>query len=392
MSSQKPSAALVHLDLLRGVSAIAVLAQHLRGIVFGGVPSDAHTVAKGVYFVTGFGHAAVVFFFVLSGFFIGTSVLDSMAAGRWSWRHFLLRRLTRLWVVLIPVLLITTALDATGMHLLGAEGTIYSGKLVDLSSSTAARETLTIKVFLGNLFFIQEMRAPVYGTNSALWSLGYEFWCYLLFPLSALVFARSSSAKTRLLATVGVLAIAGLGSFPLVRYFVCWLFGAAVAGVWRGAAKRWASSGPWLVFASMLFLGALATDRFARGAVWADLALAAATAAFMIVLLARAAQDRCAPVSERYRRFATTLAGFTYTLYLVHFPIIVFFSAACIRAERWDPTATHLLAATALGLGILAFSYLLARVTERKTDAVRASVETALARWMKSSYGVAPRE
>lgn len=392
-AAKRPSAALVHLDLLRGISAVAVLAQHLRGIVFGSAPADASGLAKGIYFVTGLGHAAVVFFFVLSGFFIGTSVLDSMAAKRWSWRHFLLRRLTRLWVVLIPVLFITAALDSTGMHLFGAEGTIYSGKLVELWSTSGARETLTIKTFLGNLFFLQEMRTTVYGTNGALWSLGYEFWCYLLFPLFAFVFARSSSAKTRVLSMVGVLAIFfGSGSLPLVKYFGCWLFGAAVAGIWRGVAKRWTASGPWLALASLLFVGAIATDRLVRGAVWADFGLAAATAVFMIVLLARASQDRCAPVSEGYRGVAKTLAGFTYTLYLVHFPIIVFFSAAFIRAERWEATADHVLAGVGLGVGILAFSYLLARLTEKNTDAVRASIESALSRWMKSADRRAPSD
>ncbi|MGC4079574.1 MAG: acyltransferase [Rubrivivax sp.] len=376
----------MHLDLLRGISAIAVLAQHLRGICFGAPRPDVRTVAKGVYFLTGLGHAAVIFFFVLSGFFIGTSVLDSVAARRWLWRHFLLRRLTRLWVVLIPVLVITFALDSMGMHLFGDEGTIYSGKLVELWSAAGARETLSIRVFFGNLFFLQEMRTSVYGTNGALWSLGYEFWCYLLFPLFVLAFARSSSWKTRGLATLGVLAIFGItNNLPLIKYFGLWLFGAIVAAVWRVAAKRWASTGPWLGFASVLLAGAVAFDRVARGEVWADFALAAATAIFMIVLLARAAQGRCAPVGERYQRFATTLAGFTYTLYLVHFPIVVFFSAACIRAERWDPTATHVAAATTLGFGILAFSYLLARLTERHTDAVRASIEAALGRWMKGS-------
>src|SRR3954462_5831744 len=79
-ATKRPSAALVHLDLLRGISAVAVLAQHLRGICFGSAPADAHVLSKDVDFVTGLGDVAVVCFFVLSGFFIGTSVLDSMAA------------------------------------------------------------------------------------------------------------------------------------------------------------------------------------------------------------------------------------------------------------------------------------------------------------------------
>lgn len=63
-----------HLDLIRGLSALAVMS----------------------------GHEAVMVFFVLSGFFIGTSVLESFRERRWSWRAYLINRLTRLQLVLVP--------------------------------------------------------------------------------------------------------------------------------------------------------------------------------------------------------------------------------------------------------------------------------------------------
>ena len=66
------------------------------------------------YFATGLGHQAVVVFFVLSGYLVGGSVLTAYQSGRWSWAAYALRRLTRLWVVLLPALIITLAVDGLG--------------------------------------------------------------------------------------------------------------------------------------------------------------------------------------------------------------------------------------------------------------------------------------
>src|SRR5437868_5279704 len=96
------------LDLVRGLSALAVMAGHLRGLFF--VPFDqanAPTALIGaVYFLTSLGHQAVVVFFVLSGYFIAGNVLRSLADQSWNWRGYLTRRLVRLSIVLIPALLL----------------------------------------------------------------------------------------------------------------------------------------------------------------------------------------------------------------------------------------------------------------------------------------------
>ena len=71
----------VHLDLIRGVSAVAVLLYHLRGLFFVDYPFLGHRIRahqSALYAVTGYGHQAVMVFFVLSGYFIGTSVMESV--------------------------------------------------------------------------------------------------------------------------------------------------------------------------------------------------------------------------------------------------------------------------------------------------------------------------
>ena len=59
-------------------------------------------VGKAFYFVSNYGHTAVIVFFLLSGYFVGGSVLRQVEAGTWSWQRYLTERMSRLWIVLIP--------------------------------------------------------------------------------------------------------------------------------------------------------------------------------------------------------------------------------------------------------------------------------------------------
>jgi peptidoglycan/LPS O-acetylase OafA/YrhL len=101
----------VHLDMARGLAAWAVVFGHLRNIFFQDYQAIAskssNLIIKTAYFLSGFGHEAVIVFFVLSGFFITRSIMMAEQRGRWSWKWYLSQRLTRLWIVLIPALIMT---------------------------------------------------------------------------------------------------------------------------------------------------------------------------------------------------------------------------------------------------------------------------------------------
>ena len=71
-------------------------------------------VANGFYLITGLGHQAVLVFFVLSGYFVGGSVVDGFQRRRFSWTGYGIARLSRLWTVLLPALLLTLVLDTLG--------------------------------------------------------------------------------------------------------------------------------------------------------------------------------------------------------------------------------------------------------------------------------------
>src|SRR5205823_6105371 len=122
---------LEHIDMLRGLAAVLVMAGHLRAFVFSTFASlnNPDVTIKLFYGLTGLGHQAVIVFFAMSGFLVGGKALDDMISGRWSWARYLVRRLSRLWIVLIPALITTAILDEIGIALTSGVG--YDGSLYD---------------------------------------------------------------------------------------------------------------------------------------------------------------------------------------------------------------------------------------------------------------------
>lgn len=135
------------------------------------------------YLTTGLGHQAVMVFFVLSGYLVGGSVLTAYQSGRWSWMNYTLRRMSRLWMVLLPALVLTLVLDSVGRHFfpLGYEGKFQA--ICNSVPTLAKPDNLQATTFLGNALFLQNIEVPILGTNGPLWSLANEFWYYMFFPL-----------------------------------------------------------------------------------------------------------------------------------------------------------------------------------------------------------------
>ena len=111
---------------------------------------------KVFYFLTGFGHQAVIVFFVLSGFFVGGSILKNPQ--RFSFMHYLIARLSRLWVVLIPMLALTYLIDyIISMNL----PELLQGEHLSALNSGPGEEYSTSGItFLANVLFLQTIYTP----------------------------------------------------------------------------------------------------------------------------------------------------------------------------------------------------------------------------------------
>ena len=163
-----------------------MVAEHARSLIFvdyGDLKSPG-ILAKGFYFLTGFGHEAVMVFFVISGYLVGGKVWSLYREGRFGWRRYLADRASRLYAVLFVALLLGAAMDWTGYLFFNKYGLYnqgYEGAIAVLGA--APIERMGWRDFLVNAFFLQTIVGPTFGSNGPLWSLAYEWWYYVLFPL-----------------------------------------------------------------------------------------------------------------------------------------------------------------------------------------------------------------
>ncbi len=374
--SLRGAAASDHLDMVRGAAAIAVTLAHLRQGFFVS-PSDirlhSNPVIKIVYFATAFGHYSVMIFFVLSGFLVGRIVLRGRLEGNFSWSDYATNRLTRLYVVLIPALIIGAVWDLIGIHLFGISG-IYGG--LTSNHSDAVLPHLSAGIMLGNALFLQGILTPTFGSNGPLWSLSYEFWYYVLFPLMVLAFPSRKAGWTHAFYGAAACMVVLFITQPMRTYFLIWLLGATL----NLAPEEPGKSGYLWVVATVgtavLVVAAVnsKTDVNKCG----DFVVGAAAAVLIFVISRSSAKSR----SGLYSRAARGLAGFSYALYLLHGPVMVFVSAWLVPPRLWQPTAPHVAIAAALGIFTVAYALLIAQFTEWRTDAVRRRVADAL--WHRS--------
>ena len=358
----------VHLDLIRGVSAAAVLLYHLRGLFFVDFPflPSKPLLLSALYAVTGYGHQAVMVFFVLSGYFVGTSVTESVGKQQWSWSIYLVNRLTRLQLVLFPALVLGAIWDRIGMRIPQAAPLYYDALYKFSVASVALRST--VPVFLENFFFLQSITSPVFGSNGPLWSLSYEFWYYIVFPSLLLATAAWVGIRNRILYAGLALFLLWFIGAQISSYFLIWLAGALVGRLQQ--IRRFKSPSVALpLSAGLIFVGALLWSRTHR--VFSDLLtdyfVACCFALWLYTLLHGSRED----ASPAYVYVAKKLSGFSYTLYLTHFPALLLLRGLLNPRGNWQPDPVHLAYAIGIGSLILSYAYWVAEFTEARTARVR---------------------
>lgn len=165
-------AASAHLDLIRGLAAWVVMWDHARSLLFVGYQQlqNPNRFTEVLFFFTGFGHEAVMVFFVLSGFLISSAIISRRISGSWSWRDYAIDRLSRLYVVLIPGLLFGFFWDRAGSYLFASKG--FYTHVVEGFGLAVVQNRITLGNFFGNLFFLQGIVCPTFGSNGPLLEFG----------------------------------------------------------------------------------------------------------------------------------------------------------------------------------------------------------------------------
>jgi peptidoglycan/LPS O-acetylase OafA/YrhL len=344
---------------------------HLRALFFVDFPQvqNRGLLLAFLYFVTGFGSEAVLVFFVLSGFLISSAIISRRATRAWSWRDYAIDRASRLYVVLIPGLLLGLLWDKLGSTNFALAG-VYSHPLPSFAA-LVVQSQMGVGVFFGNLFFLQTIACPTFGSNAPLWSLANEFWYYVLFPVAlaaGIAWKRRSMVSAVAFTIVAVFAAVFVG-WHILAGFVIWLAGTGLVIAYARCPALSKSRLVWFVVTSLILLSAslIAARTWKTNTVGTNTAVGIAFALFLFGVLQLKSKDG----GPTYPRIAHFLAGFSYSLYVLHFPFLLFLRAWLVPPQRWQPDAIHVLGGFLIGMVTLGFAWLVSTFTENKTRVAR---------------------
>ncbi len=364
------------LNFSRWLSAFLVLIHHIRHIVFVDL-KDVHQstfFVKLFYFFTGFGHEAVVIFFVLSGLLVGGLTFDKwLNEEKKLMFQYFIHRFFRIYIVYAPVLVIGYFIDNIGLNYFD-DSMLYSRspQYKTLSLDTIIKDNLGFDVFLCNLFMLQGIDVGVLGSNGPLWSLSYEWWYYCLWGAFLGVFFFNGSK--RFIYLVFCLFVVIFLPEKILLWMVIWLLGVFSYFL----AKKEIKFKVFKYISVFVFIALLTVSRFDAlyfvldgvSGLYIDFLtdfLLGVSYGFVLI---------CFYGVESYfsSSFNSFLASFSYSLYLVHFPFIVFVVAVLNQlfgvGFLLQPDYYSYLYFICLSVFLLLLSYFIYYITERHTKKI----------------------
>jgi len=368
------------LNASRWIAAFFVVLGHVYHISIANYYQVAHPnlFLRGVNFLGEFGYMAVIVFFVISGFLVGGRIIINFKKKSFSVTDYFVHRFSRIYTVLIPALIIGLILDCLGIVFFNTSG-IYNHPEYFYTNPFGNDITkhLGFITFVGNVLQLQTIDVSSLGSNGPLWSLANEWWYYVLFGCCMIAY-RSGRLLTRII--VGSLVVAMLAALPLKisLWFVMWGIGVAIAVLdryWRG----W----PFLVGAAIL-VTCLVAVRWISARLW-DIEMAPQFAMDLAVALSYSTALVCAKNLKRPLKFGSLhgrLASFSYTVYLVHFPAVVFLAVFMREVLGIGFLRPPGVAAVIYAAGLLAilygYAWIFAALTEAHTNVIRSRLSKAI--------------
>jgi peptidoglycan/LPS O-acetylase OafA/YrhL len=359
------------LNVGRWLSALVVAYGHVFFLVYPEFRFHDAVLGASLATLAKLRYLAVVVFFVISGHLIGGGVL--CRRNQFAWLNYTIHRFARIYVPLVPALLLTVLLDRFALNL-DPHAAIYTVPWpTHVIGPTAPIDNYGFLNVIASVTSLESIIAPPLGSNAPLWSLGLEWCFYFLFPV---IFVTCKVAD-RFSYHVVAVSVAAVILFVLVGdlagYWMIWCSG-ALARRWlgqRGTSNREAG------LAGMVAVLAIAASLVLHGAI-GQLWFVVFGVCFAIIL-----QNPAVIGTVLWKKADQAFADMSYSLYITHVPVAVFcvFLAITYGGMPLGGYPTLLsgmpLFITALTVPILV-AWLFSVVFERRTAFVRKTLQAAL--------------
>lgn len=333
----------VVLDLVRVILIQLVLFGHLNGYFH---------LASWLYppsfpFIQ---NIAVSGFFLLSGFLIPYSLSQKNVNKAYSFKEYFFDRLIRIYIVFIPALIFTIIIDL--MHVYFNHG-IY--RFIN---------AFNLKTFFANLLMLQYFPSVPFGSNRPFWVLPLLWWLYLAFGWWWFKHRHWRQQPIFFISIFLTFLI-----IPLVSLFhgrgqglaLIWLLGAAAFYLSRTHLLSRVKSKSSLLLSGIFFCLSLVCVFITKNEFGLLFGLMI-TSSFLFLLNSFQYYQQLIPLSVK--KVSRMLSGYSFTLYLTHYPIIVFILSLNLHLGSYEYFFL-------LFVLVNLCAYLIAKITEMKTQSLK---------------------
>jgi len=345
----------IYLDIVRFLAAITVFIVHASYERFtdGELPFLWRISHLGLWPIPYIGNDAVMVFFVLSGFVIAY-VANTKEK---TIEEYFLSRFARLYSVVFPALIITVCLDYFGSNV---DFSVYDGGWY--------QSDMPLVRILTNLFFVNELWFSSIRpfSNGPFWSIGYEFWYYVLFaiafylkkPFKYFLFVLVCllvGPKILLLAPVWLLGVLAyyISSKNYISESVGWiLFVISIVGY---LLYRVNGGNEYVLELTRSWLG---EDNY-ESLLWSKYFLSSYIIGVFITInfiAVTVVSTRVASVLILIESPVRFLASYTFILYLLHYPLLQFFTAISHDIQSEDARRLLVILGTIVTIWVLGYA------------------------------------
>jgi peptidoglycan/LPS O-acetylase OafA/YrhL len=359
---------LEHIDGLRALAAIYVVIHHILLYAYDDLPGGAVRRVSDLFL---FGHYAVDVFIVISGFCLMLPVLRHRGEISGGMFRFFAKRARRILPPYFAVVILSLIL--IWLFIGTPTGSQWNSSL-----------PVTRDGIFSHLFLVQDIFSNTsHRINYCLWSISVEWRIYFLFPFMVFCWNRYGALKT----VLAVNLISFLLLIPLeytyfdtsaggvcLHYYGLFAFGMLAAGFAYPPDLRFQELRerlPWPILgiaaAALAFIANKGYVNQVR-LPWQiqDLFVGMATLCLLVAVTPGRDADRWGWVRRTLAWGPFDFVGtFSYSLYLIHAPLLEILWVYFIHPLHWSPLASLLLFSTVGLLAVIACAYLFFLLCER---------------------------
>ncbi len=358
-------------------------------------------VLDSLFFGGMLGGLGVFAFFAISGFLIAYTILQKTQNRQYSFRNYFVDRFSRIYSGLVPALIVSLIV-AGGIY---ATNNVYFNYLSTIESPPSIQgfaATLTMMDMVPGDFFNAASNAVLgapyfpsiiasFGFNGVLWSLVVEWWIYMFFGwliLGSIALSRREIAagwfKPLFFVVAALLSVVLVAlAWDYSAFIIVWFLGVAamcavsnptVRSKLTGRAATWVLVG--FLFAALAAVGYEAYVIFTLTHESFSLLfglLISGCIFFGLFIVNGGAIPWLSKfmLRKRVATWSGSLAAFSYTLFLIHYPILLLLNGLNLETDR-------MLLFIPILLLINEVAFVIASATEKKHRVLASKIKSAL--------------